>query len=54
MPNEFAKIEGNGLLNDYYEEEDKLSDALRKRRQKLAEDKIGLKPDSIDTDYDNN
>lgn len=50
MANEFAKIEGNGLLNDYYEEEDKLSDALRARRQKLAETKLHLEPDPIDTD----
>lgn len=51
MVNEYSKIEGNGLLQDYYSQEDRLTDALRNRRQKLAEKKIGLAPDGIDTDY---
>lgn len=50
MANEYAKIEGNGLLKNYQEEGDALDDALRDRRQKLAEKKIGLQPDAEDAD----
>lgn len=52
--NEFAKIQGNGLLNDYYESEDALSDALRRKRQKLAETKLKIQPSSMDSDNGTN
>lgn len=48
--NSFQKAEGSGLLTDYYAEEDALTDALRKKRQKLAETKLGLEPDAEDSD----
>lgn len=54
MKNEFEKIEGNGILKNYYQEEDTLSDALRKRRQKLAETKIHLAPSFSDSDNADN
>jgi hypothetical protein len=51
-PTSLIQRENNtGLLPDYYEEEDRTNDALRQRRQKLAEKRLHLFPDSEDTDY---
>lgn len=50
-PHTFQQEEGQGLLSNYYQEEDAVNDALRGRRQKLAEKKLHLSPDSEDTDY---
>jgi hypothetical protein len=44
MANEYSKIEGNGLLQNYQDQGDALEDALQRRRQKLASRKIGLSP----------
>jgi len=50
MADEFSKIEGNGLLQSYQESGPAIEDALRKRRQRLAADKIGLLPEPGDAD----
>ena len=54
--NRFAQIEGSGLLQDDYLDEneagDKLSETLKKRREKLAQTKIGLQPDAEDSQDD--
>lgn len=44
MPNDFQSIEsGAGLLKDY--SDNSLSSALKKKREKLAETKLGLLSD---------
>lgn len=44
--------DGTGLLDAQNNTADNIADALRKRREKLAQTKIGLVPDAEDEDSD--